>query len=145
MRVLQWGVTTTTAAQRRDDAKAAYAAYLEECPARQLFDALGDKWVGLVLAALVDGPRRHSSLARELASASQKMLTQTLRRLERDGLVERSVTLAVPVQVEYRLSPLGESLSPVVAALKAWAYGHMDEVRAARLAYSESREPALTG
>jgi DNA-binding HxlR family transcriptional regulator len=125
-----------TASQRRDEAKAAYATYLAGCPARQLFAALGDKWVGLVLAALLDGPRRHSALARELASASQKMLTQTLRALERDGLVERSVTLAVPVQVEYRLSPLGESLSPVLQQLKSWAFEHIDEIEAARRSYA---------
>jgi DNA-binding HxlR family transcriptional regulator len=128
-------VTTATAAQRRDEARAAYDEFLAQCPARQLFARLGDKWVGLVLAALVEGPRRHSSLARELASASQKMLTQTLRGLERDGLVERQVTLAVPVRVEYQLSPLGRSLTPVLSALKQWAFQHMDEVHAARADY----------
>ena len=128
-------MTTATAAQRRENARTAYAEWLAQCPARELFDKLGEKWVCLVLAELADGPRRHSELARELASASQKMLTQTLRGLERDGLVERHVTAAVPVQVEYRLSPLGRTLTPVLAGLKQWAITHMDSVRAHQASY----------
>ncbi|MER5736598.1 MULTISPECIES: helix-turn-helix domain-containing protein [unclassified Streptomyces] len=126
---------TRTAAERRDEARRAYDAYLAECPARQLLDRISDKWVTLVLNALADGPRRYGELSRKLAGVSQKMLTQTLRSLERDGLVSRSVTPSVPVRVDYALTPLGESLLPVVAALKAWADGHMGEVAVARAAY----------
>src|SRR5919205_230869 len=103
---------TMTAAQRRDEAREAYNAYLATCPARQLLDTISDKWVTLVLTALGDGPLRYSELARMVAGVSQKMLTQTLRGLERDGLVTREVTASVPVRVDYALTPLGASLMP---------------------------------
>jgi DNA-binding HxlR family transcriptional regulator len=122
-----------TAAQQRAQAKLTYDAFLAECPSRQLLDRLSDKWVALVLAALADeGTMRYSQLARRIAGVSQKMLTQTLRSLERDGLLERSVTPTVPVTVDYTLTPLGESLDRVVREVKAWAEAHMDDVRAAR-------------
>lgn len=126
---------TMTAAQRRDEERRTYDAYLASCPARQLLDALSDKWVTLVLTALADGPRRYSELARAIAGVSQKMLTQTLRTLERDGLLTRSVTASVPVRVDYALTPLGRSVLPVVAAIKGWAETHIDEVHTARATY----------
>ncbi|MBO0657493.1 helix-turn-helix transcriptional regulator [Streptomyces triculaminicus] len=126
---------TRTAAQRRAEASVTYDAYLAECPARQLLDRIADKWVSLVVNALADGPQRYTELQRRLASVSQKMLTQTLRHLERDGLVSRTVIPAVPVRVAYELTPLGRSLLPVMRAIKDWAEEHMDEVRAARVAY----------
>ncbi|MFB7942772.1 winged helix-turn-helix transcriptional regulator [Streptomyces sp. NPDC056049] len=126
---------TRTAAEQRAEARRAYDAYLADCPARQLLDRLSDKWVTLVLNALADGPRRYAELSRKVAGVSQKMLTQTLRGLERDGLVTRTVTPSVPVRVDYALTPLGASLLPVVAAVKAWADGNMGEVAAARAAY----------
>ncbi|MFE1950507.1 MULTISPECIES: winged helix-turn-helix transcriptional regulator [Streptomyces] len=131
---------TRTAAHRRAEASAAYDAYLAECPARQLLDRIADKWVSLAVTALADGPRRYSDLQRTLASISQKMLTQTLRHLERDGLVTRTVTPAVPVRVTYELTPLGRSLLPVMAAIKGWAEAHMDEVRAARDTYDDAED-----
>ncbi len=125
--------TTTMAAERRAWARREYNANLAECPGHQLLATLSDKWVTLVIAALADGPLRHAALARIVAGASQKMLTQTLRKLERDGLVRRSVTPAVPiVRVEYELTPLGASLLPVQRAIKEWAEAHVGEVRAAR-------------
>jgi DNA-binding HxlR family transcriptional regulator len=123
---------TKTAAQRRAAAAVAYNAFVAECPTRQLLDALSDKWVTLVLVALTDGPLRYNALARRIAGVSQKMLTQTLRTLERNGIVDRTVTLAVPVRVDYALTPLGHSLLPLVAEIKAWAETHMDEVLTAR-------------
>ena len=123
---------TRSAAQQRAEAREAYNAYLAECPARQLLDTISSKWVSLVLTALTDGPRRYSDLARIIAGVSQKMLTQTLRILERDGLVSRTITAAVPVRVEYELTPLGGSLLPVMRAVKEWAEVHMDDVLAAR-------------
>lgn len=128
-------MATRTAARHRADERAAYDAYLAECPARQLLDRISDKWVSLVLNALADGPRRYSELSRKLAGVSQKMLTQTLRNLERDGLVTRSVTPSVPVRVDYALTPLGTGLLPVVQAVKGWAEDNMGEVLAARDSY----------
>ncbi|GAA2294577.1 helix-turn-helix domain-containing protein [Nonomuraea roseoviolacea subsp. roseoviolacea] len=128
-------MTTRTAAERREEARAAYDAYLEECPARQLLDRISDKWVSLLLNALADGPRRYSDLSRTVAGVSQKMLTQTLRALERDGLVARSVTPSVPVRVDYELTPLGHSLQPVMRAIKDWAESNIEQVIAARDTY----------
>jgi DNA-binding HxlR family transcriptional regulator len=123
---------TKSAAQRRREAREEYDAFVAACPSRQLLDRLADKWVALALAALADGERRYSELSRAIAGVSQKMLTQTLRNLERDGIVLRSITPAVPVRVDYRLTPLGTSLLPVVAAIKDWAEQHMDQVLTAR-------------
>ena len=96
---------------------------------------LSDKWVTLVISALADGPLRYSGLSRTIPGASQKMLTQTLRTLERDGLVSRTVTAAVPVRVDYELTPLGHSLLPVQRAIKAWAETHIEQVHQARADY----------
>jgi DNA-binding HxlR family transcriptional regulator len=132
---------TMSAAEKRAQAKVAYDAFLAGCPSRQLLDRISDKWVALVLAALgEDGPHpggscageprsmRYSELSRRLAGVSQKMLTQTLRSLERDGLLTRTVTPTVPVTVTYELTELGLSLHDVMRGIKAWAEGHMDEV-----------------
>jgi DNA-binding HxlR family transcriptional regulator len=133
---------TMTAAQKRARAKVDYDAFLANCPSRQLLDRISDKWVALVLAALgADGPHRladhasgeprsmrYSELSRRLAGVSQKMLTQTLRSLERDGLVTRSVTPTVPVTVAYELTNLGLSLQNAMGGIKGWAEAHMDEV-----------------
>src|SRR5690606_12987682 len=89
----------------------------------------------LLLNALADGPKRYSDLSRIVAGISQKMLTQTLRDLERDGLISRTVTLAVPVRVDYALTPLGTTLLPVVQAIKDWAETHIEEVLSAREQY----------
>lgn len=126
-----------TAAQRRARAREAYNAYVAECPSRQVLDAISDKWVTLVLSALVDGPQRYSDLSRRIAGVSQKMLTQTLRQLERDGLLTRTITPAVPVRVDYQLTGLGETILPVVVAIKQWSETHIDEIHAARDAYDQ--------
>ena len=123
-----------SAEERRQEARNRYDAFLATCPTRQFLDRLSSKWVTLIVTALADGPRRYSDLARQVAGASQKMLTQTLRSLEADGLLTRTVTAGVPPRVDYELTDLGRSLLPVVAAIKAWAEDHMDEVRAARSA-----------
>lgn len=126
---------TMTAAQRRAAEKSHYDAFMADCPSRQLLDRLSDKWVTLVLCALEDEPQRYSQLARAIAGVSQKMLTQTLRELERNGVVSRTVTAEVPVRVDYALTPLGESLAPLLGMLKLWAESHITEIRAAREAY----------
>jgi DNA-binding HxlR family transcriptional regulator len=140
---------TMTAAQKRAQAKVDYDAFLANCPSRRLLDRISDKWVALVLAALgSDGPdhpgvdsvveprsMRYSELSRRLAGVSEKMLTQTLRALERDGLVTRTVTPTVPVTVAYELTGLGLSLQKVMGGIKEWAEAHMDEVLANREEY----------
>jgi DNA-binding HxlR family transcriptional regulator len=126
---------TLTAAQRREAARTEYDAFLAACPSRQVLDRIGDKWVTLILCALADGTLRYRDLCKIIAGVSQKMLTQTLRTLERDGLVSRTLTLDVPVRVDYALTPLGQSLMPAVNAVKTWAEQHMGEIQASRAAY----------
>ncbi|MEU5939219.1 helix-turn-helix domain-containing protein [Micromonospora sp. NPDC047548] len=125
-------MATTTAGQRREQAKRDYDAFLAGCPTRELLSTLTDKWAALVIAALASGPQRHSELARRIAGVSQKMLTQTLRTLERDGLLTRTVTASVPARVDYELTPLGHDLFPVMVGIKTWAETHMDRVFQAR-------------
>ncbi|MEU6583764.1 helix-turn-helix domain-containing protein [Nocardia sp. NPDC046763] len=131
-------MATKTAAQRRTEARRAYDAYVQECPTRHLLDRISDKWVSLLLTALADEPRRYSDLSRIVAGVSQKMLTQTLRTMERDGLVSRAVTASVPVRVDYELTELGRSLLPVMQAIKSWAETHIEDVLAARERYDDS-------
>lgn len=119
---------TMTSAQQRQQAKDAYDAFLATCPSRQLLDRIGDKWITLVLAALQDGPLRYSELGRQIAGVSQKMLTQSLRNLERDGLISRTVTASVPVRVDYEMTPLGLSLFDIVLQLKQWAESNMNVI-----------------
>ena len=130
--------TTMTAAQRRAQARVAYDAFLAACPTRKLLDRLSDKWVCLVLTALADGRKRYGDLTRIIAGVSQKMLTQTLRSLERDGMITRTVTPSVPVRVDYELTPLGTSLLPVMRAVKLWAEANIEKVEAARAAYDRA-------
>lgn len=134
---------TQSAQQRRAAAKVSFDAYLAGCPSRRLLTRIADKWVALVLKSLSDGPQRYSDLSRQLAGVSQKMLTQTLRNLERDGLVTRTVTPSVPVRVDYTITPLGESLGDVLGQLKHWAEVHMPDVDEARQRYDRQHaEPA---
>lgn len=128
-------MATTTAAQRREQARFEYDAFLKSCPTNQLLDRISDKWVGLVVSALAAGPMRYSDLGRRIAGVSPKMLTQTLRALERDGILTRTVTPSVPVRVDYELTPLGASLSLLLSAVKDWAETHFDEVHLARERY----------
>ncbi|BEK88376.1 helix-turn-helix domain-containing protein [Nocardia seriolae] len=134
------GVSTTTAAQRREQAKVDFNAFLSACPTNKLLDTLSDKWVCLILAALADGPARYGELGATVASVSNKMLTQTLRTLERDGLVARHMTAQVPVRVDYSLTPLGRTLLPILAQLEDWAAGHMTDVLAARAEFDRAAQ-----
>ena len=129
-----------TAAEKRAESKAKYNAFLAVCPSQKLLDRISDKWVTLIVTALGSGPdcsgdpraMRYSELARTLAGISPKMLTQTLRSLELDGLVSRTATPTVPVTVTYELTDLGLSLLQLIRGLKSWAETHMDEVLANR-------------
>ncbi|MCL8015817.1 helix-turn-helix domain-containing protein [Streptomyces sp. AS02] len=136
-------MATRTAAQRREQARIEYDAFLKSCPTNQLLDRISDKWVSLVVAALASGPMRYSDLGRKIAGVSPKMLTQTLRSLERDGLLSRTVTPSVPVRVDYELTALGDNLARLLTAVKDWAETHFDEVREARERYDT--EGADTG
>ena len=108
--------------------------YNRDCPSRQVLDRIGDRWTVLVVGSLDAGPRRFSQLARHVDGVSQKMLTQTLRGLERDGLVTRTVYPEIPPRVEYELTDLGRSLQAPLRGLEDWATEHTDEVLAARAA-----------
>lgn len=134
-------MATSTAAARREEARTAYDAFLKECPTGQLLARISDKWVGLIVSALGeadDRSMRYSDLGRRIPGVSQKMLTQTLRSLERDGLVTRHVTPTVPVRVDYRLTDLGSSLGCLLSSVKVWAENHFDEVSAHRETYDRT-------
>ncbi len=106
----------------------------------ELLSRIGDKWTLLIVRALGQGPKRFSALRRELGSISQKMLTRTLRNLERDGFVDRRVTPVSPPQVEYALTQMGMDLFRPIAALAEWTFAHADAIDAARAAY-DARQP----
>jgi DNA-binding HxlR family transcriptional regulator len=118
-------------------AVAAYDVFRQNCPSRQVFDLIGERWAALVLLALHGQPQRFSALRRRIEGISQKMLTQTLRALERDGLVRRQAFATVPVTVEYSLSPLGDGLCEVIEGLRAWAYANAGTMNSARQAYNK--------
>lgn len=99
---------------------------------REVLNRVGDKWSLLVISALAGGPRRFNDLRRGVHGISQRMQTLTLRLLERDGLVSRTVFATVPPSVEYELTPLGRTLIEPVRALSQWAREHRQEIRAAR-------------
>jgi DNA-binding HxlR family transcriptional regulator len=104
---------------------------------RCLVDRIADRWALHVIGLLEGGAKRFTALRRESGGVSQKMLTQTLRGLERDGLVRRRVYAQVPLRVEYNLTPLGRTLCEPVAVLRRWAEAHQPEIAAARVAYDE--------
>ena len=113
----------------------------DSCPVRDVLDRVSGKWATLLMMALGVRPHRFGELKRAVPDISQRMLTQTLRDLQRDGLVSRHVFATVPPSVEYRLTELGESLVPPFMVLAAWANKNHDAIRAARMAY-DSRESA---
>ncbi len=109
--------------------------YAPGCPSRQVLNRIGDKWTALVVLSLVDGRRRFSELRTVVGGVAPKVLTETLRRLERDGILTRTAYAVVPPRVEYELTPLGRSLEEPLRALVGWAERHMDSIVAAREAY----------
>ena len=109
------------------------------CPLRGILDRLGDKWCAYVITRLSFGPKRYNELRREIDGISQRMLTRTLRGLERDGYVSRTVHPSVPPSVNYALTDLGESLYRAIVDLDAWASVHADDVLSARAAYDAAR------
>ena len=116
--------------------------FSSQCPTRELLDRIADKWTVLLLTMLERGPSRFNALKREVDGVSQKMLSQTLRQLERDGLVNRSVDAsAMPVAVTYALTPLGGTLVRAIQPMIDWAENRIGEVREARSIY-DRREAA---
>ncbi|WNV75617.1 helix-turn-helix domain-containing protein [Geodermatophilus sp. DSM 44513] len=115
---------------------------LDPCPVRDVLERVGDKWSVLLVAQLQDGPRRFSALLRGTEGLSQRMLTRTLRLLERDGLVAREVRPTTPPQVTYSLTPLGAGLGRALAELTRWAVEHRDDVAAARADF-DARTPSV--
>lgn len=122
-------MTYTASADGRYDVLAA------ACPTRQVINRVGDRWSLLVLYALEHGTLRFQELRRTVEGISQKMLTQTLRTLERDGLVERTIYASVPPKVEYQLTALGANLAQTIAAIRSWAYQHINQIEQARTTY----------
>ena len=121
----------------------AWNVFQATCPTRTILECISDKWAVLVVGLLMGGTRRFGELRRGIEGVSQKMLTQTLRALERDGLVRRKVFAAVPPKVEYTLTPLGHSLAHLVDALRIWAEANVDQVLQSRDLYD--REGAEAG
>ncbi|WP_240436736.1 winged helix-turn-helix transcriptional regulator [Streptomyces sporangiiformans] len=109
----------------------------EDCQVRQILDRVADKWSLLVIALLDSRRLRFTELRREIDGISQRMLTVTLRQLERDGLVQRTVHPVVPPRVEYELTPLGGTLHTTIRSLVTWTEEHQNEIAAARAAYDE--------
>jgi DNA-binding HxlR family transcriptional regulator len=112
-----------------------HTPYSCDCPTRLLLDRIADKWAVLVLGLLMNGPVRFNMLRRTIEGISQKMLSQTLKSLERDGLVSRKAIPTVPVTVEYSATPLGQSLAAPMEAIRIWAETHMEEVVANQQRY----------
>ena len=113
------------------------------CPVRDVLDRVGDAWTVLVVLTLVRGGKlRFNQLRRDIPGISQRMLTVTLRSLERDGLISRRVIPSTPPQVEYDLTDLGHSLAQAINVLAEWAETHQGRVQAARNAYDSQRDAA---
>ena len=117
--------------------------YDKNCPTRHALDRIADKYTVLVIIFLQDRPRRFGELQRMITGISQKMLTQTLRSLERDGLVTRTVYPEVPPRVEYALTPLGQTLIEPLAALRGWAETNIDALLAAQASYDTRHEELI--
>lgn len=115
--------------------------YRRDCPTRQLLDRIGDQWTVLVIGCLGAGSHRYSELARRIEGVSQKMLTQTLRALERDGVVLRTVHPVVPPHVDYELTDLGRTLQEPIRALEHWAVQNIESVLTSRAQFDARNGP----
>ena len=114
--------------------------YKATCPTRQVLDCIADKWAAMVVGLLGRGTLRFGEMRKAIEGVSQKMLTQTLRSLERDGIVSRKVYASVPPKVEYSLTPLGQSLAGIVEQLRVWSESNIEVVLASQQTY-DSRPP----
>ncbi|MFS0713800.1 helix-turn-helix domain-containing protein [Microbacterium sp. 2P01SA-2] len=123
-----------------DTARAALDRFEITAPHRELLDQVLDRWSLAVLNELCEAPARFSTLRRAIPAVTQKSLTATLRRLERNGIVERVVLSTRPVAVEYRITPLGKTLRPPVDVILAWAHEHMPRIEAARRRFDDEMD-----
>jgi DNA-binding HxlR family transcriptional regulator len=114
----------------------------EACFSRHILDTVVNRWASLIFYALSSGPKRYGQLKRMIEGISQTMLTNTLRKLERHGLVSRTVHPVIPPKVEYALTPLGETLVPIFEQIYQWAGSHLEEVRLAEQSYDERAAPS---
>ena len=117
-------------------------AYDPNCPTRLVLDRIGGKWTVLVIGVLTSGPVRFTQLRERVGGVAPKVLTQTLRALERDGLIARHVFAEVPPRVEYELTDLGRTLEKPIAAIRDWAEEHMPSITEAREEYDDSTDAA---
>lgn len=106
----------------------------------EVLQRIGDKWSVLIVTVLADGPKRFSALRRDIPTISQRMLTLTLRGLERDGMVSRTVTPSIPPRVDYELTVLGQSLRGPICALAEWAIANNEAIRAAQTQFDDLAE-----
>ena len=117
------------------DTVSGYSVYSSHCPARQFLERLADKWTILIIGRLKSGETRFNQLRRDIDGITQKVLSQTLKKLERDGLVARRVFATVPVTVEYSLTPVGLTLEETFESLAHWAESNIESVRLAQAQY----------
>lgn len=121
--------------------KGGVASVAHACrPVTDILSRIGDKWSVMIVMYLGPGPRRFNEIRRAINGISQRMLTLTLRGLERDGLVSRTVTPTIPPRVDYELTPLGQSLRCPIDALGEWAFANRDEIDAARTRFDAARK-----
>lgn len=131
---------------RHSDAPAPSALDHSDCRnVTPVLNRVGDKWSMLIVMNLSDGPKRFSELKRAINGISQRMLTLTLRGLERDGLVSRTVTPTIPPRVDYELTEIGDSLREPVKGLGQWALAHIDCIRAAQLRFDAQQDAGCPG
>jgi DNA-binding HxlR family transcriptional regulator len=128
------------------DTEESSGVYSEICPSRLILDRIADKWTTLVMGILseAEAPVRFGEFRRRIGGISQKMLTQTLRDLERDGLVLRTAYPVIPPRVEYALTPLGKTLQGPLGALAAWAVEHMNDIHHAQAAFDRDHPKKAT-
>jgi len=110
------------------------------CPSRQTLEIIADKWATLILVSIARGINRHNRMLREIGGISPKMLAQTLRKLEQNGIVHRKVYPVVPPMVEYSLTPIGKELLEPVSMLGAWAEKNSEAIQRARESYQEQQD-----
>jgi DNA-binding HxlR family transcriptional regulator len=138
---LKWGSVLKVTTYASGSADGRFDIMLVACPTRQVVNQIGSRWGLLILTALEGGTLRFNQLRVQVEGISQKVLTQNLRVLERDGIVRRRALITNPITVEYSLTPLGRDLGLIVSQLRQWSYSHMDQIEEARVRYDRGDVP----